>query len=123
MSDLKFEYPYTLEEMLEKLRHVLEATERTYSLELLEKAVTKADSDKHFAEEMKMALLQGSTIELRTCMSAFGDYMAMTHAEIPRYRHSDAVDGIDSTMLAIKNDVSNIETLDEYIEFIRLMRR
>ena len=67
--------PYSLEETLEKLRHRLAAACNENALTLLEKAVTKARDDEAYAKRLEETLLQGSTIEIRECLSCFGDYV------------------------------------------------
>ena len=66
--------PYSLEETLEKLRHRLATACNEEALALLEKAVTKARDDEGYARQLEEALLRGSTIEIRECLSCFGDY-------------------------------------------------
>jgi len=88
--------PYSLEVTLEKMRYYLSETHGTDSLELLEKAVKKADSDQQYAQQLEDALLRGSTVECREMLSPFGDYWAKTSNEFPYYPHHDAVNGIDT---------------------------
>ncbi|WP_376869292.1 hypothetical protein AB5G97_02700 [Aeromonas veronii] len=66
--------PYTLEETLEKLHHGLTTASNEDALALLKKAVTKARDDRAYAKRLEETLLQGSTIEIRECLSYFGDY-------------------------------------------------
>lgn len=99
--------PYSLDETLDKLRSELStkgAEENRYldSLELLEKAVSKAREDEAYARQMEVTLLQGSTVELRELLSVFGDYMESPRSEFPWYPHHDAVNGIDTAMHRIK---------------------
>ena len=89
--------PYTVEETLEKLRLGL----TTASLTLLEKAVTKAHDDKAYAHKFEETLLRGSTIEIRECLSCFGDYFERSQDVLPYYPHHDAVNGIDCALYAI----------------------
>ena len=93
--------PYSLEETLEKLRHSLTAVSNEGALTLLEKAVTKAHDDEAYAKQFEETLLQGSTIEIRECLSCFGDYFERSRDTPPYYPHHDAVNGIDSTLYAI----------------------
>ncbi|MFM5629481.1 hypothetical protein [Aeromonas jandaei] len=99
--------PYSLEETLEKLRHGLTTASNEDALTLLEKAVTKARDDRRYAKQFKEALLQGSTIEIRECLSCFGDYFERSRDVPPYYPHHDAVNGIDSTLYAILFDVAH----------------
>lgn len=94
--------PYSLEQTLDKLRWYILALEDHYALSLLDKAVEKAESDEYYAEQMKDALLHGSTIKCRALFSEFGDYWAKTSMEIPYYPHADAVNCIDTAMFHIK---------------------
>ena len=71
---------------------------------MLEKAVTKARADAVYAKQFDAALLQGSTVEIRECLSCFGDYFERSRDAPPYYPHHDAVNGIDSTLYAILFD-------------------
>ena len=93
--------PYSLEETLEKLRHSLTAVSNEDALTLLEKAVTKARDDEAYAKQFEETLLRGSTIEIRECLSCFGDYVERSRDAPPYYPHHDAVNGIDSALYAI----------------------
>lgn len=93
--------PYALEETLEKLRHRLAAACNENAQALLEKAVTKARDDEVYARQLKEALLRGSTIEIRECLSCFGDYFGRSRDSPPYYPHHDAVNGIDCALYAI----------------------
>ncbi len=99
--------PYSLEETLEKLRHGLAATSNEGAQELLEKAVAKAHDDEAYARQFEETLLQGSTIEIRECLSCFGDYFERSRDVPPYYPHHDAVNGIDSTLYAILFDAAH----------------
>lgn len=94
--------PYGLTETLVRLRKTLVETNRASALELLEKAISKSQVDDNYARLTEETLLNGSTVELREWLSAFGDYWAEPRAEFPRYPHTDAVNGIDSAMHEIK---------------------
>lgn len=96
--------PYSLEETLGKLRHSLTTASNEGALVLLEKAVTKARADAVYAKQFEETLLQGSTIEIRECLSCFGDYFERSRDAPPYYPHHDAVNGIDSTLYAILFD-------------------
>ncbi|MGU5717898.1 hypothetical protein ACW5W6_03495 [Aeromonas mytilicola] len=93
--------PYSLEETLEKLRHGLAAVSNEDALTLLEKAVTKARDNPRYAKQLEETLLQGSTIEIRGCISCFGDYFERSQDAPPYYPHHDAVNGIDCALYAI----------------------
>ncbi|WP_303843877.1 hypothetical protein [Aeromonas sobria] len=67
---MRLPHPYSLEETLEKLRHGLTTASNQAALALLEKAVTKARNDRVYAKQFEEALLRGSTIEIRECLSA-----------------------------------------------------
>ena len=71
---------------------------------MLEKAVTKARADAVYAKQFDAALLQGSTVEIRECLSCFGDYFERSRDAPPYYPHHDAVNGIDSTLYALLFD-------------------
>ncbi|MFQ2233770.1 hypothetical protein [Aeromonas hydrophila] len=101
--------PYTLEETLEKLLHRLAAACNEDALTLLEKAVTKARDDRRYAKQFKEALLQGSTIEIRECLSCFSDYFERSRDVPPYYPHHDAVNGIDCALYAILFDAVHPE--------------
>ena len=98
--------PYTLEETLEKLRHRLAAAYNEDALTLLEKAVTKARDDEGYAKQFEETLLQGSTVEIRECLSCFGDYFELSRDTQPYYPHHDAVNGIDCALYAILFDAA-----------------
>ncbi|ELI6422796.1 hypothetical protein RRM51_002216 [Aeromonas veronii] len=93
--------PYTLEETLEKLRHRLAAACNEDALMLLEKAVTKARDDRSYAKQFEETLQRGSTIELRECLSCFGDYFEHSRDAPPYYPHHDAVNSIDDALYAM----------------------
>ncbi|WP_429093719.1 hypothetical protein [Aeromonas veronii] len=93
--------PYTLEETLEKLRHRLAAAYNEDALTLLEKAITKARDDRSYAKQFEETLLQGSTVEIRECLSCFGDYFECSRDTPPYYPHHDAVNGIYGALYAI----------------------
>ncbi|MFM5848137.1 hypothetical protein ACET69_15525 [Aeromonas veronii] len=93
--------PYSLEETLEKLRHSLTAVSNEDALTLLEKAVTKARDDRCYAKQFEEALLRGSTIEIRECLSCFGDYFEHSRDAPSYYPHHDAVNSIDDALYAI----------------------
>ena len=99
--------PYSLEETLEKLRHSLTAVSNEDALTLLEKAVTKARDDEAYAKQFEETLLQGSTIEIRDCLSCFGDYFERSRDAPPYYPHHDAVNGIDCALYAILFDAAH----------------
>ena len=99
--------PYSLEEPLEKLRHRLAAAYNEDALTLLEKAITKARDDRCYAKQFEETLLLGSTIEIRDCLSCFGDYFERSRDAPPYYPHHDAVNGIDCALYAILFDVAH----------------
>ena len=99
--------PYSLEETLSKLRHRLATACNEEALALLEKAVTKARDDEGYARQLEEALLRGSTIEIRECLSCFGDYFERSRDAPPYYPHHDAVNGIDCALYAILFDVAH----------------
>ncbi|UNB57252.1 hypothetical protein [Aeromonas hydrophila] len=92
---------YSLEETLGKLRDRLAVTCNEGALALLEKAVTKARDDRVYAKQFDETLLRGSTVEIRGCLSCFGDYFERSRDASPYYPHHDAVNGIDSALYAI----------------------
>ena len=98
--------PYSLEETLEKLRHWLAAACYEDALTLLEKAVTKAHDDEAYAKHFEETLQRGSTIEIRECLSCFGDYFECSRDTPPYYPHHDAVNGIDCALYAILFDAA-----------------
>ncbi len=93
--------PYTLEETLEKLLHRLAAACNEDALTLLEKAVTKARDDRSYAKQFEETLLRSSTVEIRECLSCFGDYFERSRDAPPYYPHHDAVNGIDCALYAM----------------------
>jgi hypothetical protein len=120
---VKLAQHYSLDDVVAKLRHVLAVTHKTDSLDLLEKSVSKSREDDSYARTMADALLRGSTVELRELFSVFGKYFAPPRSEYPFYPHSDAVNGVDSAMGAIKFDTLKPGALDDHIEFVNLMHR
>ncbi|MGL6412445.1 hypothetical protein ACSZMR_21570 [Aeromonas veronii] len=101
--------PYTLEETLEKLRHGLATACNEDAQALLEKAVTKASDDEGYASQLKKTLLHSSTVEIRECLSCFGDYVERSRDVPPYYPHHDAVNGIDGALYAILFDAAHPE--------------
>ena len=99
--------PYSLEETLEKLRHGLTAVSNEDALTLLEKAIAKASDDRSYAKQFEETLLQGSTVEIRECLSCFGDYFERSRDAPPYYPHHDTVNGIDCALYAILFDAAN----------------
>ncbi|HHQ4758045.1 hypothetical protein [Aeromonas dhakensis] len=98
--------PYTLEETLEKLRHSLTTPSKKDALTLLEKALTKARDDRVYAKQFEETLQQGSTIEIRECLSCFGYYFERSRDKPPYYPHHDAVNSIDCALYAILFDTA-----------------
>ncbi len=99
--------PYSLEKSLERLRDGLAATCNEDALALLEKAVTKARDEDVYAKQLEEALLLGSTVEIRECLSCFGDYFERSRDVPPYYPHHDAVNGIDCALYAILFDAAH----------------
>ncbi|MFB2903369.1 hypothetical protein ACE1BH_00120 [Aeromonas jandaei] len=93
--------PYSLEETLGKLRHGLTTASNQGALALLEKAVTKARDDQVYAKQFEETLLHGSTVEIRECLSCFGDYFERSRDTSPYYPHHDAINGMDCALYAI----------------------
>jgi hypothetical protein len=58
-DDVRYNNPYPMQESIAKLRFYLKATLQNDGLELLEKAVTKADEDSQFARDFENAILFG----------------------------------------------------------------
>ncbi|MGL5496760.1 MAG: hypothetical protein ACRDCQ_07250 [Aeromonas sobria] len=106
--------PYSLEETLGKLRHRLATACNEEAQALLEKAVTKARDDRRYAKQFEETLLQGSTVEIRECLSCFGDYFERSRDAPPYYPHHDAVNGIDCALYAILFDVALPDTLQDH---------
>ena len=106
--------PFSLEETLEKLRHSLTAVSNEDALTLLEKAVTKARDDRSYAKQFEETLLQGSTIEIRECLSCFGDYFERSRDAPPYYPHRDAVNGIDCALYTILFDAALPDTRQDH---------
>jgi hypothetical protein len=106
--------PYSLEETLGKLRHSLAAASNEGALALLEKAVTKARDDGLYAKQFEETLLHGSTIEIRECLSCFGDYFERSRDTPPYYPHHDAANGIDCALYAILFDAAPPDTEQAY---------
>jgi hypothetical protein len=99
--------PYSLEETLKKLRYRLAAAYNEDALTLLEKAIAKARDDRCYAKQFEETLLQGSTIEIRECLSCFGDYFERSRDAPPYYPHHDAVNCIDCALYAILFDAAH----------------
>ena len=106
--------PYSLEETLEKLRHGLTAVSNEDALTLLEKAIAKASDDRSYAKQFEETLLRGSTIEIRECLSCFGDYFERSRDTPPYYPHHDAVNGIDCALYAILFDAALPDTRQDH---------
>ncbi|WP_409011819.1 hypothetical protein [Aeromonas salmonicida] len=98
--------PYSLEDTLGKLRRGLTTVCNEDALTLLGKVVTKACDDEVYAKQLEETLLQGSTIEIRECLSGFGDYFERSRDAPPYYPHQDAVNGIDCALYAILFDAA-----------------
>lgn len=96
--------------MLGKLCYDLVAANNEGALTLLEKAVTKARDDRVYAKQFEETLQQGSTIEIRECLSCFGDYFERSRDTQPYYPHHDAVNGIDCVLYAILFDAAHPDT-------------
>jgi len=107
--------PYSLVETLEKLRHGLAAASNQGAQELLEKAVAKAHDDEAYARQFEEALLRGSTIEIRECLSCFGDYFERSRDAPPYYPHHDAVNGIDCALYTILFDAPGSSNQDHQV--------
>ncbi|MGH1388535.1 MAG: hypothetical protein ACRAUZ_00115 [Aeromonas jandaei] len=103
-----------MEETLEKLRHRLAAAYNEDALTLLEKAVTKAHDDETYAKHFEETLLQGSTIEIRECLSCFGDDFERSRDTPPYYPHHDAVNGIDCALYAILFEAAHPDTRQDH---------
>ena len=101
--------PFSLEETLKKLRLGLAAVSNKDALALLEKAVAKAHDDEAYARQFEETLQQGSTVEIRECLSYFGDYVERSRDAPPYYPHHDAVNSIDSTLYTILFDAAHPE--------------
>lgn len=99
--------PYSLEETIEKLRHGLTTVSNENALALLEKAVAKAHDDEAYAKQFEETLLQGSTVELRECLSCFGSYFERSRDTPPYYPYHDAINGIDCALYTILFDVAH----------------
>ncbi|HDX8370991.1 TPA: hypothetical protein RQN12_001956 [Aeromonas dhakensis] len=81
---------------------------------MLEKAVTKARADAVHAKQFDAALLQGSTVEIRECLSCFGDYFERSRDTPPYYPHHNAVNGIDCALYAILFDAAHPDTRQDH---------
>ena len=106
--------PFSLEETLEKLRHRLAAAYNEDALTLLEKAITKARDDRRYAKQFEETLLHGSTVEIRECLSCFGDYFERSRDAPPYYPHHDAVNGIDCALYAILFEAAHPDTRQDH---------
>lgn len=104
--------PYTLEETLSKLHDNLVATFNEEALALLEKTIAKAIDDRTYATLLEETLLRGSTIEIRECLSCFGDYFERSRETELYYPHHDAVNSIDSALYTILFDATNPDITD-----------
>ncbi|MGL5214285.1 MAG: hypothetical protein ACRC8R_04035 [Aeromonas hydrophila] len=76
---------------------------------MLGQAVTKARDDEGYAKQLEEALLQGSTVEIRECLSCFGDYFERSREAPTYYPHHDAVNGIDCALYAILFDAAHLD--------------
>ena len=123
-------YYASLNEILDKLRYVLTvkaeavscATHPIHSsLELLDKAIAKSRGNETYAQKMADTLLRGSTVELRDLLSDFGEYFGPPKSDFPFYPHTDAVNGIDSAMGAIKYETIKPSSLQDHFDFHKLM--
>ncbi|KAB7685382.1 hypothetical protein GBN23_00620 [Plesiomonas shigelloides] len=74
---------------------------------LLGQALSKALDDRTYAVLLEETLLRGSTIEMRECLSYFGDYFERSRETEPYYPHHDAVNSIDSALYTILFDATN----------------
>ncbi|UNU29374.1 hypothetical protein [Aeromonas hydrophila] len=81
---------------------------------MLEKAVAKAHDDEAYAKQFEETLLRGTTIEIRECLSCFGDYFERSRDAPPYYPHRDAVNGIDGALYAILFDAAHPDTEQAY---------
>ncbi|MGE6102951.1 hypothetical protein ACLHZT_04955 [Aeromonas veronii] len=106
--------PFSLEETLEKLRHSLTAVSNEDALTLLEKAVAKAHDDEAYARPFEETLLRGSTVEIRECLSCFGDYFERSRDAPPYYPHHDAVNGIDCAFYTILFEATHPDTRQDH---------
>ncbi|WAF99306.1 hypothetical protein NRZ31_00655 [Aeromonas dhakensis] len=106
---MRLSNPYSLEETLEKLRHSLTTACNEDAQVLLEKAVTKARDDRRYAKQFEETLQRGSSIEIRECLSCFGDYFEHSRDAPPYYPHDDAVNSIDDALYAILFDAAHPE--------------
>lgn len=106
--------PYSLEETLEWLRHGLAAASNHGALALLEQAVTKARDDRVYAKQLEETLLHGSTVEIRECLSRFGDYFEHSRDAPSYYPHHDAVNGIDCAFYAILFEAAHPDTRQDH---------
>ncbi|MEH8161525.1 hypothetical protein [Aeromonas allosaccharophila] len=106
-NTMRLPNPYSLEKSFERLRDGLAATCKEDALALLEKAVTKARDEEVYAKQLEEALLLGSTVEIRECLSCFGDYFERSRDVPPYYPHHDAVNGIDCALYTILFDAAH----------------
>lgn len=113
-DDVRYNNPYPMQESLAKLRFYLKATLQNDGLELLEKAVTKADEDSQFARDFENTILFGSTLEYRELFSHFGNYWESPRSTFPFYPHTDAVNAVDSAMHKVKLGLVLEEVAAEY---------
>ncbi|OKP43712.1 hypothetical protein BJP24_15500 [Aeromonas allosaccharophila] len=74
---------------------------------MLEKALAKDCDDRRYAKQLEETLLQGSTIEIRECLSCFGDYFECSRDAPPYYPYHDAVNGIDCALYATLFDAAH----------------
>ncbi|EKP0315536.1 hypothetical protein ACEUB2_04235 [Aeromonas veronii] len=113
-NTMRLPNPYSLEETLSKLRYGLAAASNEEAQELLEKAVTKARDDEGYAKQFEEALLRGSTVEIRECLSCFDDYFERSRDAPPYYPHHDAINGIDCALYAILFDAALPDTRQDH---------
>ena len=59
-----------------------------------------------YARLFEETCCKGSTIEIRECLSCFGDYFERSRDAPPYYPHHDAVNGIDCALYTILFDAA-----------------
>lgn len=107
----------SFDETIHQLTDVLTKTRRSSSLALLEKALAVAEVNPEYRDKLGDALLKGSTRECRDVFERFGEYWQTYQEGFPPFPHRDAVNGIDSTMHAIKLELVCPGAIQEAIEF------
>jgi len=95
-------YATVISLIIRQLKAYLSFLDAEDGLLLLEKAITKSQTDKDFAQEFERVLTEGSTVDVRDLFEAFGNYWERSRGELPFYPHKDAVNKIDFAIYHVR---------------------